>query len=102
MNKPRSVFCALALLAWHARPARADDARQIMTEVQNRTQSKSEHYEGSLEVINASQKISKKRWAYDRLGVYGNSKLELRFVAPLDVKGVTLLVVNHPDRASDQ
>lgn len=102
MNKPRCLPCALALLAWHACPARAQDARQIMTEVQNRTQSKSEHYEGSLEVINASQRISKKRWAYDRLGMYGNSKSELRFMAPPDVKGVALLVVNHPDRASDQ
>ena len=99
MNKP---LCALALLAWHACPAHAQDARQIMTEVQNRTQSKSEHYEGSLEVINASQKISKKRWAYERLGVYGNSKSELRFIAPADVKGVALLVINHPDQASDQ
>jgi len=99
MNKP---LCALALFAWHTSPAPAQDARQIMTEVQNRTQSKSEHYEGSLEVINASQKISKKRWTYDRLGVYGNSKSELRFIAPPDVKGVALLVINHPDRASDQ
>jgi len=102
MNKARCLRWALALLPWQACPARAQDARQIMTEVQNRTQSKSEHYEGSLDVINASQKISKKRWAYDRLGVYGNSKLELRFMAPPDVKGVALLVVNHPDRASDQ
>jgi hypothetical protein len=26
----------------------------------------------------------------------------LRFTAPAEVKGVALLVVNHPDRASDQ
>jgi Outer membrane lipoprotein-sorting protein len=98
MNK---TLRALALLAC-ACPAHPQDARQIMTEVQNRTQSKSEHYEGSLEVINARQKISKKRWAYERLGVYGNSKSELRFIAPPDVKGVALLVINYPDRASDQ
>ena len=99
MNKPLSVFVLLGCTAY---AASAQDARQIMTEVQNRTQSKSEHYEGTLEVINSSQKISKKRWAYDRLGVYGNSKSELRFMAPPDVKGVALLVINHPDRASDQ
>jgi hypothetical protein len=102
MNRPRYLACALAVVTWRACPARAQDARQIMTEVQNRTQSKSEHYEGALEVINSSQKISKKRWAYNRLGVYGNSKSELRFVAPLDVKGVALLVINHPEQASDQ
>lgn len=99
MNKPLSVF---VLLGCAACAARAQDARQIMREVQNRTQSKSEHYEGTLEVINSSQKISTKRWAYDRLGVYGNSKSELRFMAPPDVKGVALLVINHPNRASDQ
>lgn len=99
MNKPLSVF---ALLSCAACPGRAQDARQIMTEVQNRTQSKSEHYEGTLEVINSSQKISRKRWAYDRLGVYGTSKSELRFMAPPDVKGVALLVINHRDGASDQ
>jgi outer membrane lipoprotein-sorting protein len=99
MNKP---LCVLALLASHPCLAQAQDARQIMTEVQNRTQSKSEHYEGSLEVFNTSQKISRKGWAYDRMGVYGNSKSELRFIAPAEVKGVALLVINHPDRASDQ
>jgi hypothetical protein len=92
----------LVLLATHASLGIAQDARQIMTEVQNRTRSRSEHYEGSLEVFNARQKISKKGWEYDRLGVYGNSKSELHFIAPPEVKGVALLIINHPDRASDQ
>ena len=101
MNRP-PIVCVLALLAAHPWLVQAQDARQIMSEVQNRTQSKSEHYEGSLEVFNTSQKISRKRWAYDRLGAYGNSKSELRFIAPPEVKGVALLIVNHPDRSSDQ
>ncbi len=101
MNKP-ALVCVLVLLAVDPCPGRAEDARQIMREVQNRTQSKSEHYEGSLQVFNASQKISRKRWEYDRLGAYGDSKSELRFIAPAEVKGVALLVINHPDRASDQ
>src|SRR5205823_1566968 len=33
---------------------------------------------------------------------YGNSKATIRFLAPAEVKGVALLIVNHPDRASDQ
>ena len=37
-----------------------------------------------------------------RLGSYGNSKAVIRFTAPAEVKGVALLVVNHPDRSSDQ
>ncbi len=82
--------------------AQAQDARQIMIEVQNRTRSRSEHYEGSLQVFTATQKISRKRWEYDRLGTYGNSRSELHFAAPPEVRGVALLVVNHPDRSSDQ
>ncbi len=93
-----SVFALLAI----AQFARSQDARQIMLEVQNRTRSKTEHYEGSLEVTNSSQKISKKRWQYDRLGTYGNSRSALHFVSPAEVNGVALLIVNHPDRASDQ
>ena len=38
----------------------------------------------------------------ERIGSFGNSKAVLRFTAPAEVKGVALLIVNHPDRASDQ
>jgi len=96
-----SLSVTFALLAI-AQLSPAQDAQQIMFEVQNRTRSKAEHYEGSLEVTNSSQKISKKRWQYDRLGSYGNSRSALHFVSPAEVRGVALLIVNHPDRASDQ
>lgn len=82
--------------------ALAQDARQIVTDSENRSRSKSQRYEGTLQVINASNKISTKRWIYDRIGSYGTSKIVLRFTAPPEVKGVGLLIVNHPDRASDQ
>ena len=36
------------------------------------------------------------------MGSHGDSKAVLRFTAPAEVKGVALLVVNHPDRSSDQ
>jgi outer membrane lipoprotein-sorting protein len=80
----------------------ADDARAIVTEAQRRTDAKSQHYEGLLQVVDAKGKISDKRWTFDRLGSHGDSKAVLRFTAPPEVKGVALLVVNHPDRASDQ
>lgn len=96
------IFRTVAMLALIPQFAPAQNARQIMIEVENRTRSRTEYYEGSLEVINSSQKITRKRWQYDRLGAYGNSKSALRFVAPPEVKGVALLVINHPDRASDQ
>ncbi len=83
-------------------PLAAQDVRQIVTESQNRGRSKSERYEGTLEVINPQRKVSTKRWKFERLGSYGDSKALLRFTAPPEVKGVALLVINHSDRASDQ
>jgi len=80
----------------------ADNARQIVEEAQKRTDAKSQRYEGLLQVFDAKGKISDKRWSFDRIGSHGGSKAVLRFAAPAEVKGVALLVVNHPDRASDQ
>jgi hypothetical protein len=85
-----------------AASATAQDARQIMTEVQRRSDAKSQHYEGLLRVIDSKGKVSDKQWEFDRLGSAGTSKSVLRFTAPAEVKGVALLIVNHPDRASDQ
>jgi hypothetical protein len=80
----------------------AQDARQIVEESQKRSRSASMRYEGVLRVIDAAGKTAEKRWRYERLGAYGNSKAIIRFTAPAEVKGVALLVVNHPDRSSDQ
>jgi hypothetical protein len=99
MNKTFLVsgFWFLVMCSLHAQ-----DARQIVAESQKRGQSKSQQYEGTLEVIGSSNKISLKRWMFERIGSYGASKAILRFTAPAEVKGVALLIVNHPDRASDQ
>jgi hypothetical protein len=80
----------------------AEDARQIMQEAQRRTEAASQHYEGSLQVFDARGKIADKRWVFERIGSHGASKSILRFTAPAEVKGVALLIVNHPDRSSDQ
>src|SRR3970282_2750298 len=80
----------------------ADDARTIVTEAQHRTDAKSQRCEGVLQVFDAKGTITDKRWTFERLGSHGKSRAVLRFVAPPEVKGVALLVVNHPDRASDQ
>jgi outer membrane lipoprotein-sorting protein len=77
-------------------------AVEIAQKAQERTLSKSEHYTGTLQVIDAHRKVTEKRWIFDRIGSHGDSKSILRFTAPAEVKGVALLVVNHPDRASDQ
>jgi hypothetical protein len=78
------------------------DPRQIVDEAQRRTTSQSQRYEGTLRVVDSKNKITEKRWQYDRIGSHGASKTVLRFTAPAEVKGVALLVQNHPDRSSDQ
>jgi hypothetical protein len=82
--------------------AAAQDARSIVQEAQKRSNSKSQRYEGTLQVIDSKSKISEKRWLFERIGSHGDSKSVLRFTAPAEVKGVALLIVNHPDRSSDQ
>jgi outer membrane lipoprotein-sorting protein len=96
------VICPAILTLFIASAAAAQDARQIVQEVQNRSVSKSQRYDGTLRVVDAKGKSSVKKWEYERLGSHGSSKAVLRFDAPAEVKGVALLVVNHPDRASDQ
>jgi outer membrane lipoprotein-sorting protein len=80
----------------------SQDARQIIEEAQRRTRSKSERYEGTLQVMDPKNRVSAKRWEFIRLGSYGDSKSLLRFVEPPEVRGVALLIYNHPDRSSDQ
>ena len=80
----------------------ADNARQIVEEAQKRTDARSQRYEGLLQVFDHNGRISDKRWTLERLGSHGQSRVVLRFTLPAEVKGVALLVVNHPDRASDQ
>jgi outer membrane lipoprotein-sorting protein len=80
----------------------AQDARAIVAESQKRSTSKSQRYEGLLQVFDGKGTIADKRWTLTRLGSHGDSRMVLRFNTPPEVKGVALLVVNHPDRASDQ
>src|SRR4051794_9503587 len=103
MNRTWRVGQVLLIAALvMGRAVAAENPRQIIEESQRRTDVKSQRYEGLLQVFDARGKITDKRWTFERLGSHGNSKAVLRFIAPPDVKGVALLVVNHPDRASDQ
>lgn len=103
LRRVRLAAVALGLLLSGVWPAgAADDARQIMQESQRRTDAQSQRYQGSLQVFDAKGAVADKRWTLARLGSHGMSRMVLRFTAPAEVKGVALLVVNHPDRASDQ
>jgi hypothetical protein len=108
-NRPSSIVhrrsSAIALafaVAWGTSLGAQSDARAIVEEAQRRAESKSQRYEGLLQVLDARGKVADKRWLFTRLGSHGQSKAVLRFVAPAEVKGVALLIANHPDRASDQ
>jgi hypothetical protein len=101
MNE-RVVMAAALCCCLAAGVIGADDPRHIVEEAQQRTDAKSERYEGLLQVIDSKGRVADKRWTFDRIGSHGRSKSVLRFTAPAEVKGVALLVVNHPDRASDQ
>lgn len=90
------IATACCVTAW------AQDARQIVEEGQRRQRSNSQKYEGTLEVFDARNKVANKRWEFIRLGSFGESKAMLRFTDPPEVKGVGLLIFNHPDRSSDQ
>jgi hypothetical protein len=94
----RNVLVVLLM----AFPALGQDPRAIVEESQKRTVTSSQRYEGTLRVIDSKSKITEKRWQFDRIGSHGDSKSVLRFMAPAEVKGVALLIVNHTDRASDQ
>jgi outer membrane lipoprotein-sorting protein len=104
MNNAHSIACVLVMMvSLLIAPMRAaDDVRQIVEEAQRRTDARSQRYEGLLQVFDAKGKVSDKRWTLERLGSHGDSRMVLRFTQPAEVKGVALLVVNHPDRASDQ
>jgi hypothetical protein len=94
---------SVVLLVGRVAPVRAaDDARQIVLEAQKRTDSVSQRYDGILQTFDAKGKTAEKRWTQDRIGAHGKSKVVIRFTAPAEVKGVALLIVNHPDRSSDQ
>ena len=101
----RMAAIAVAVMAWASDAPlvrAADSATEIVEQAQRRTDSASQRYEGLLQVFDAKGKITAKKWIFERLGAHGQSKSVLRFTTPAEVKGVALLVVNHPDKSSDQ
>ena len=103
MNRCVSVSSVCAVLLFATVPMTAqNDPRSIVAEAQRRSEAKSQRYEGLLQVLDSGGKVADKRWTFTRLGSHGRSQAVLRFVAPPEVKGVALLIVNHPERASDQ
>jgi hypothetical protein len=80
----------------------AEEARRITADAQARAASHSLRYMGRLQTFDPGGRVTERRWTYVRLGAHGRSRSVIRFTAPAEVRGVSLLIVNHPDRASDQ
>ena len=59
---------AVALASSSPLVAQSDDARKIVDEAQRRSQSKSQRYEGVLQVFDAKGTISDKHWTFERIG----------------------------------
>jgi hypothetical protein len=97
-----ALIASVLVPSWRSPAAQAVDAKAIVDEAQRRTVSKSERYDGLLRSVDSGGKVTEKRWTYERIGSHGQSKSVIRFTAPAEVRGVALLIVNHPDRASDQ
>jgi len=98
-----ATVCVLLTWPFTSAPTTASDmGRDIVAEAQKRSTSDSERYEGLLQTLVDGKKTSEKRWIFERVGSHGQSKSVIRFTAPSEVKGVALLIVNHPDRPSDQ
>jgi outer membrane lipoprotein-sorting protein len=91
----RRDFAALLFAA----PPR--DARAVMEEVQRRSFSKTFRYEGRISVRKPNGRFEEKSWKYERLGPPGNSRVMLRFTSPAEIRGVALLVWNHPGKPAD-
>jgi hypothetical protein len=103
MNSRLSPIVAVAAALVVTPPLGATgDPRAIMAEAQKRAQAESQQYEGILTVTDAGGRTSEKGWTYQRIGSHGASKVLIRFTLPAEVKGVALLVVNYPERSSDQ
>ena len=98
---PLTVLIVLSPV-WRVISFAADDAQAIVDEAQRRVTASSERYAGLLQSFDEDGKTSEKRWVFERLGAHGASKTIIRFTEPAEVSGVALLIVNHPERASDQ
>lgn len=73
-----------------------DRATEIMREVEKRALTDSQSYQGAIEVVSPKGKVSQRTWHLWREGGRDRTKTLIRFEAPADVRGVSLLVLQVP------
>lgn len=100
---PLAALCpVLFLLAAVPLPVRADEARSLLVQSEERHRTKSQEYEGDLVVTSKDGKERRKSWRSYRLGYAGDSRMMIRFTAPPEVKGVGFLSLPRPGKNPDQ
>lgn len=95
------VLNRFACLAMLALPLCAQDARQIGMGARERP-ARTRSGMCRRHIGGQRRQAQGVHQTLDLSGSAGQSKAVLRFTAPAEVKGVALLIHNHPDRASDQ
>jgi hypothetical protein len=97
----RTAKRAIAAL-FVAGTALCQDARSLLAEAQKRAHSDSVRYRGVLQTFDQAGTGSEKSWVFERLGPRGRSRILVRFLAPEEVKGVEILILNLKEGPSGQ
>lgn len=93
-GKRLAVYGLVLLLAWPVFALPAPEARKIMEGVYSQDTSRDATWRAVLEVTDKKGKVSRKKFAFRRLGSFGNGKTLVRFTDPAEVRGVGLLSFN--------
>lgn len=91
------IVLAVALAA----PAKPQDARAVMDEVDKRRRTASEYSEGVI-TVEERGRTKQKAWRSWRLGWGPEAKGLIQFQEPAEVRGVGLLTLSHAGRPAEQ
>lgn len=98
----RILLIALAFGSSNLAVGATPDAQEIVKECQRRMAVKSMRCEGVMKITNSRGVTREKRWLFRRMGHHDNSKSVVRFTEPASERGVSVLIINHPDRQSEE
>ncbi len=101
----RTIFAAASLLGCYWQVCwgqSANDPRKIMAGVYQQENSRDMGMRAVFDVFDKDGHKQQKRFVLFRLGTPGDSKTLVRFTDPAEIRGVTLLSVNHTGQNSQQ
>ena len=96
------VLAVVLFVSLAAAAIAADDARQIVEEVQRRTDATSQSLRRTAAGVRRQRPDERQALVVRAAGIARSEQGGPALHRAAEVKGVALLVVNHPDRASDQ